>query len=152
MVLYMGHDEVVTFDSMKSTILGHLVANVKHYKLFHTVDVIKDAERYFKFGQCTQYYCCLYQKGQKGNKQILKHTNHTTGKEVHFKFTCDPSNVADNHYEAILLLNKPTERNTEEVVMIESPCPSTFEQPISLDDAHDVTDLTDDSELTPFQK
>ena len=62
------------------------------------------------------------------------------------KFTCDPSNVANNHYEPILLLNKPTERNTEEEVTIESPHPSTFEQPISLDDADNVIDLTDDSE------
>ena len=32
-------------------------------------------------------------------------------------------------------------------VMIESPCPSTIEQPICLDDA-DVIDLTDESEMT----
>ena len=35
----MDHDEVVTLDSMESTILGHLVPNVKYYKLFHTGDV-----------------------------------------------------------------------------------------------------------------
>ena len=64
------------------------------------------------------------------------------------EFTCDPSNVANNHYEAILLLNKPTERHAEEEVTIESPHPSTFEQPISLDDVGDVIDLTDDSKMT----
>ena len=53
MVLYVYHDEVVTFGSTGSTILGHLVANVYYYKLFHTGDVLKDAERYFKFGM----YC-----------------------------------------------------------------------------------------------
>ena len=48
-----------------------------------------------------------------------------TGKEVYLKFTFDPSNVANNHYKAMLLLNKPTERYTEEEVTIESPCPNT---------------------------
>ena len=35
MVLYMDYDEVVTFGSMESTILGHLAANANYYKLFH---------------------------------------------------------------------------------------------------------------------
>ena len=60
--------------------------------------------------------------------------------------------MANNHYEAIPLLNKPTERNIEEEVTIESPCPSIFEQPMSLDDADDVIDLTDDSEMVIFQQ
>ena len=68
------------------------------------------------------------------------------------KFTCGPSNVANNHYEAILLLNKPTESHTEEQVTLESPCPSTLEQPISLHDADDMIDLTDDSEMTTSQQ
>ena len=50
MLLHMDHDEVVTFDTIESTILGHLAANVNYYKLFHTGDILKDAERYFKFG------------------------------------------------------------------------------------------------------
>ena len=167
MVLYMDHDKVVTFDSMERTIPGHLVTSVNYYKMFHTGDVLKDAKRYFKFGR----YCdnvlnlivvatskalklnlTIYQKGLKGNIQILKYTTHATGKEVYLRFTCDPSNVANNHYEAILLLNKPTERHTEEKVPIDSPCPSPFEQPISLDDADDVIDLTDDSEMTTSQQ
>ena len=49
-------------------------------------------------------------------------------REAHLKFPSDPSNVANDHYEAILLLDKPTESHTEEEVTIESPCPSTFEQ------------------------
>ena len=49
----MDHDEVVTFDSMESTILGHLAASVNYYKMLHTGDVLKDAKRYFKFGM----YC-----------------------------------------------------------------------------------------------
>ena len=124
MVLCMAHDEVVRFDNMESTILGHLGANINYYKLFHTGDVLKDAEMYFKSGM----YCdnvldpivvataralklnlTIYQKGPKVHIQILKHTTHATGKEVHLKFPCDPSNVANNHYEAPLLLNKPTE-------------------------------------------
>ena len=151
---------------MESTILGHLAANVRYYKLFHTGDVIKNAERYFKFGM----YCdnvlnvivvataralklniTVYQKGPKGNIQILKHTTHATGNKIHLKFTCDSCNAANNHYEAILPLNTPTERNTEEEVTIESPHPSTFEQSISLDDAYNVTDLIDDSNMTTVQ-
>ena len=119
MVSYMDHDEVVTFNSMESIILGHLLANVRYYKLFNTGDVLKDAGRYFTFGM----YCdnvlnvivvataralklnlIIYQKGLKGNIQILKHTTHATGKEVHLKFTCDPSKVANNHYETICSL------------------------------------------------
>ena len=141
------------------------MASVDYYKLFHTRDILKDAERYFKFG----IYCdnvlnlivvataralksslTIYQKGPKGNIKILKHTTHATVKEVPLKFRCDPSNVADNHHKALLLLNKPTERNTKEVVTIQTPCPSTLEQPISLCDAHDVIDMTDDSKMTTF--
>ena len=40
-LVYMDHDEVVTFNSMQSTILGHLVGSVNYYKLFHTGDVLK---------------------------------------------------------------------------------------------------------------
>ena len=50
MVLYMDHDEVVTLDSMESTILGHLESNANYYKLFHTGYVLKDTKKYFKFG------------------------------------------------------------------------------------------------------
>ena len=164
MVLSCDHNEVLTFESMERTILDHLAANVNYYKLFHTGDV--DTERYFKFGTCCDNVLdviifatarslkldlTMYQKGPKGSIQLLKHTTHATGKEVHLKFTCDPTNVATNDYEAILLFNTPTERNTEEVVTIGSPHPSTFEQPITLDDAHDMLDLTDDSKMTTFQ-
>ena len=60
--------------------------------------------------------------------------------------------MANNHYKAILLLNKPTESHTEEEITIESPCPSSLEQPISLDDPDDVIDLTDDSMMTASQQ
>ena len=101
MVLYLDHDDMVTFDSMESIILGYLADNVNYFKLFHTGDVLKDAERYFIFGT----YCVnvlnlivvataralmlnltIYQKGPKRNIQIPKHTTHATGKEVHLKF------------------------------------------------------------------
>ena len=94
----------------------------------------------------------IYQKGPTGNIQILKHITHATAKEVHLKSTCDPSNVANNQYEAILLLDQPTQRHTDEEVTIKSPCPSTLEQPISLDDADDVTDLTDDLKMTTSEQ
>ena len=167
MVLYMYHDEVVTSDSMESTILVHLDSIVNYYKLFHTGHVLQDAKRYFKFGM----YCdnmldlivaaiaralklnlTIYQKGPKGNKQIVEHTTDVTAKGAHLKFTYDPSNVANNHYEAILLLDKPAESHTEEEVAIESPCPSTFEQARSPHDPDDVIDLTDDSEMTSSQQ
>ena len=53
MVLYSDHNEVVTFDSLASPVLWHLVANVKYYELFHTGELLKDTEGYFKFGS----YC-----------------------------------------------------------------------------------------------
>ena len=59
--------------------------------------------------------------------------------------------MANNHYEPIMLLNSPTDRHTEEEVTIQSPHPNTLEQPISLDDADDVLDLTDDSEMPAIQ-
>ena len=167
MALYMGHDERVTLDNMESRRLDHLASSVYYYKLFHTGHVVKDAQRYFKFGM----YCenvlnliviataralklniTICQEGLKGNIQILKHTTDATAKEVHLKFTCDASNVAKNHYETILLLDKPTESHTEEEVTIESPHPSTFEWARSLHDADDVIDLTDDSEMTSSQE
>ena len=114
---------MVTLDNMESSILHHLASNANYYKLFHTGHVLKDAQRYFKFGR----YCDnildqivvaiarplnlnlkIYQKGLTGKIQILKHITHATAKEAHLKFTCDLSNVANNHYEAILLLDEPT--------------------------------------------
>ena len=86
-----------------------------------------------------------------GNIQILEYITHATAKEVHLKFTHDPSNVASNHYDSILLLEEPTPSHTDEEVTIESPCPSTIEQSICLDDA-DVIDLTDDSEMTTSEQ
>ena len=59
--------------------------------------------------------------------------------------------MANNHHEAILLLDEPT-RHTDEEVTIESPCPSTLEQSICLDNADDVIDLTDDSEMTASEQ
>ena len=142
MILAMDHDELITLDKMQSSILDHMEANVNYYKCFHTGHVLKDAKRYFKFGT----YCDsvldlilvataraltlnlkMYQKGPKGNIQILEHITHATAKEAHLKFSCDPINVAKNHYEAILLLDEPTQRHTDEEVTIESQCPSTFE-------------------------
>ena len=60
--------------------------------------------------------------------------------------------MANNHYETIALLNNPADRHIEEEVTIESPHPNILEQPISLDDADDVIDLTDDSETTAIQQ
>ena len=59
--------------------------------------------------------------------------------------------MAHNHYEAILLLEEPTQRHTDEGVTVESQCPS-LEQPVSLDDADDLIDLTDDSEITTSEQ
>ena len=141
-----------------------MAANVNCYKQFHTGNVLKDMKRYFKFGT----YCDsvvdlivvataralnmnlkIYQKGPMGNIQILEHITHATVKEAHLKFTHDPSNVANDHYDAILLLDEPTPRHTDEEVTIESPCPNTIKQPICLDD---VIDLRDDSEVTMYEQ
>ena len=142
MTLCMDHDEEMTLGKLQSSILDHMVANVNYYKQFHTGHVLKDVKRYFKFGT----YCDsvlhlivvamgralnmnlkIYQKGPTGNVQILKHITHATAKEACLKFTHDPSNVTNNHYDAILLLDEPTQKHTDEEVTIESPCPSTLE-------------------------
>ena len=60
--------------------------------------------------------------------------------------------MANYHYEAIMLLNNSTDRHTEEEVTIESPCPNTLEQPLSLDDADDVIYLTYGSKTTTIQQ
>ena len=122
-------------------------------------------KRYFKFGtHCDNVLdlivaalnlnLTIYQKGPKGNIQILDHTTGATAKETHLKFTCDPSNVAHNCYEAILLLDEPTQRHTEEKLTIESAHPSRphLEQARSWDDAYDVIDLTDDSKITTSEQ
>ena len=88
MILDMDHDEVVTLNNMESSKLDHIASNVNYYKLFHTGHVLKDVKRCFKFGT----YCDnvlnlivvamaralnlnlkIYQKGPKGNTQILKY-------------------------------------------------------------------------------
>ena len=145
LTVYMDHDEDMTLGKLQSSILDHMAANVNYYKQFHTGNVLKDVKRYFEFGT----YCNsivdlivvamastlnmnlkIYQKGPSGNIQILEYITNATAKEIHLKFTHDPSNVASNHYDSILLLEEPTQRHTDEEVTIESPCPSTIEQPI----------------------
>ena len=117
-------------------------------------------KRYFKFGT----YCDsvvdiivvamaralnmnlkIYQQGTSVNIQILEHITNATGKEIHLKFTHGNSNVANNNYNVILLLEEPTLRHTDEEVT------STIEQPICIDDV-DVIDLTDDSEMTTSEQ
>ena len=48
----------------------------------------------------------IYQKEPKGNIQIFEQDAHATGKEVHLKFIWNSCNLANSHYEAILLLHK----------------------------------------------
>ena len=155
----MDNEEDMTLGKLQSSILNHMEANTNYYKQFHTGNILKDVKRYFKFGtfavdlivvamaRALNMNLKIYQQGTSGNIQILEHITNATGKEIHLKFTHDHTNVANNHYDAILLLDKHTPRHTDEEVTIESPCPSAIEQPICLDDA-DVIDLTDDSEMT----
>ena len=63
-----------------------------------------------------------------------------------------PHNLAHNHYEAVLLFEKPAGRCREDEITIESPCSRTLEQSISQDDADEVIDLTDDSEMTAIHQ
>ena len=162
----MDHEEDMILSKLQSSILNHMEANTNYYKQFHTGNVLKDVKRYFKFGT----YCDsivdlivvaiaralnmnlkIYQEGTSGNIQILEHITNATGKEIYLKFTQDHTNVANNHYNATLLLDKPTPRHTDEEVTIESSCLSAIEWPICLDDA-DVIDLTDDSEMTTSEQ
>ena len=157
---------MVTFNSLENTILGHLAANVKYYEQFHAGDMLKDAGRYFKCrGYCDNVLnviifattrtlklkLTVYQREPKGNIQILEQTTHATGKEVHLKFTWDSHNLAHNHYEAILFFDKSGVMHREDEVVMESPSSSTL-GPISQDDADEVIDLTDDSDMTAIQQ
>ena len=56
MVLYIDHDEMVTLANMESSILDHLAASDNYYKLFHTGHVLKDVQRYFKYGTYCENY------------------------------------------------------------------------------------------------
>ena len=158
----MDLEEDITLSKLQSSILNHMEANTNYYKQFHTGNILKDMKRYFKFvaycnsvvdlivvatARALNMNLKIYLQGTLGNIQILEHITNATGNEIHLKFTQDHINVANNHYDAILLLDKHTLRHTDEEVTLDSPCPSAIEQPICLDDA-DVTDLTDDSEIT----
>ena len=158
----MDHHEDMSLGKLQSSILDHMEANVDYYHKFHTGNVLKDMKRYLKFGTyCNSFVDIIviamaralnmnlkiYQKGTLGNIQILEHITNATGKEIHLKFTHDHSNMAKNHYNSILLLDKPTLSHIDEQITIESPCPSTIRQPTCLDDA-DVIDLTEDSDIT----
>ena len=167
MILCMDHDEEMTLGKLQSSILDHMAANVNYYKQFHTGHVLKDMKRYFKFGtycdgvldlvvvataRALELNLKIYQKGPTQNIQIFEDITHATAKEAHLKFTHDPGNVANNHYETILLLDEPTQRHIDEEATIQNACPSTLEQPITLDDADDVIDLTDDSKMTTSEQ
>ena len=60
--LYMDHDEMVTLDNTESGILDHMVANLNYCKLFHTGHVLKDMQRYFKFGMDCDSVCNIWQQ------------------------------------------------------------------------------------------
>ena len=158
----MDHHEDMSLGKLQSSILDHMEANVDYYQKFHTGNVLKDVKRYLKFGT----YCNsvvdiiaiamaralnmnlkIYQKGTLGNIQILEHITNVTGKEIYLRFTHYHSNMAENHYDSILLLDEPTPSHIDEQVTRESPCPSTIRQPTYLDDA-DVIDLIEDSDIT----
>ena len=93
-------------------------------------------EGYFKFGnycdsvlsvitvatrRALQQNLSIYQKGPKGNMQILEQTTNTTGREVHLKFTWDPCNLANNYHDTILLFHKPSELHQQDKDNFESP-------------------------------
>ena len=162
MAVCMDHDEDMTIGKLQSSILDQMQANVDYHQKFHTGSILKDVERYFKFGT----YCDsivdiiviaaaralnmnlkIYQKGTLGDIQIQEHIRNATGKEIHLKFTHDNSNVAMNHYDCILLLEEPTPSHIDEPVTIDSPCPSTISLPTCVDVA-DVIDLTQDCNVT----
>ena len=160
--MYCDHNEVVTFDSLASNILGHLTANIHYHELFHRGDILKDTESYFKFRSCCDSVVNLviiatpkalnlnlsiYQKGPNGNIQIIEQTTDTRGREVHLKFMCDLHNPTTNHYDAILLFDKPADLCQQDEDNFEGPNPTSL-QPIMQDDADKVSDLTDDSKTT----
>ena len=68
MVLYMEHNEVVTFDSMESTTLGHLEPMLATTKCSIQV-IIKGRHKVLQnwnvLWQCTQSNCCSHNKSSK---------------------------------------------------------------------------------------
>ena len=85
-------------------------------------------KRYFKFGtycdsivdlivvamaRALNMHLRIYQKWPTGNIQILEYIRNAAAKEIHLKFTHDPNNVANNHYDSLLLLEEPTPRHTD---------------------------------------
>ena len=89
----------------------------------------------------------IYQKGPDGNIQVLEQTTDIRGREVHLKFIWDPNNPTNNHYDAILLFDKPGQVCHQDKDNFVSPKPIGF-QTMMQGDADEVTDLTDDSKTT----
>ena len=134
---------------------------MNYYEQFHTGDILKNAEGYYKFGS----YCnsvvdliiivtanalnlnlSIYQQLPHGNIPIIEQTMDTRSREVHLKFMCDPHKT-NNHHDAILLFHKPAKLCQEEEDYFQRPGPSSL-QPVMQDDVDEVIDLTSDSETT----
>ena len=146
--------------NLTSSILGHFAANADYYKLFHTGDVLKDAEGYFIFGNyCDSVFLLIitatskainldlsiYQKGSNGNVQILEQITGTRGGEVYLKIYMGPHYSTNKHYDAILLFDKPTQVCRQDRDNFVSPSPTNL-QLIMQDDADKVIDLTEQTE------
>ena len=135
LVLYCDYNEVVIVASLASSILGHLVANVDHYKWFHAEDILRDTEGYFKFGNsCHSVINLIIIANTKalninGNIQVIEQTTDTKFREIHLKFMWDPIMQLKNHYDAILLPHKCHQVFDHEEDNFESPR-LTSSQPI----------------------
>ena len=74
----------------------------------------------------------------------------TRCRQVYLKYTYNPHNLTNNHYDAILVFDKPAQLCQQDEEKFESPG-STSLQSITQDDADEVIDLTGDSETTFMQ-
>ena len=87
---------MVTFDSMESTFLGHLAANVNYYNLFHTGDILKDAERYFNFGKYCHNVLDLNCGCHSKSSKVEPHNISERAKRIHTNsqayYTCNRQN------------------------------------------------------------
>ena len=122
LVLCCDYNEVASVNNLASNILGHLAANGDYYKKFHTGDILRDKEDYFKFGnycdrvvdliiiitaKALNVHLSVHQKGPDGNIQVIEQTTDTRGREVYLKFMWGTQNPTKNHCGAFWLFDKP---------------------------------------------
>ena len=121
---------------------------------------MQDAEGYFKFGnhcdsivgviivsiiKALYLNLSIYQKLLDRNIQVIEQATDMRGRAVHLKLMQDPQNASHNHYDAILLFDKPGQ-----ILDQDKPSP-TRQQIMMQQDDYEIADMTADSDTTLMQ-